>query len=122
MKYFYIGLLILCLLFSACYFSMRQIQRRTAAALIPLRRALESSRSGSVPDRDQAVTEAERVWRRNEPVLEGLLSHERTLAVTDELVRLRHAKAEDFEQICVGVMEKLRRLAELDLPRLQNIL
>lgn len=122
MKYFYIGLLIFCMLLCACWFSTRAVQGRSHAMLTPLKDALDAFRIGDEAACAQAVREAKRRWRHSEPVLESLLSHERVLEISDDLVRLEYAKAEEFEQICVGMMAKLSRFAEMDLPKLNNIL
>lgn len=122
MKYFYIGLLILCLLLCACWFSTRAVQGKSHAMLMPLRDALEAFRRGDKTACAQAVGEAKRRWEHSEPVLESLLSHERVLDISDELVRLEYAPDEAFEQICIGMMAKLERIGEMDIPKLHNIL
>ena len=122
MKYFYIGLLILSLLLCAYWLSTREVQGRTRAMLLPLHRALEAFRGGDAAGQERAVQTAQTRWRASEPVLESLLSHDRVLGVTDDLERLAHAAQEEFEQICVGLMAKLRRIGEMDLPKLRNIL
>ena len=119
MKFFYIGLLILCLLLCACYFSTHEVRSRTQAMLLPLRSALQAE---DPANRARALAEAEASWKKASPVLDALISHERTFEVSSGLEDLRLAGPEEFDRLCSGLITKLERIAGMDLPRLSNIL
>ena len=122
MKYFYIGLLILCLLLCACYFSSRQIRRGTEAMAFPLRQALQAFRAGNLTEKARSLEEAAARWKAGESVFASLLSHDHTAGIAEDLRALALAKDEEFEGICFRLLDKLDRIRRMDLPILENIL
>lgn len=121
MKYFYIGLLILCLLLCACYLSTRQIRVRTEAMALPLRRAMQAFHAGNIPAKTRFLEEADAHWHRSEPCFAALLSHDKTVQVSEDLRALFVVKDEDFDQICTRLIDQLYRIQRMDLPIWENI-
>lgn len=122
MKYFYIGLLILCLLLSACYFSTREIRTHTEALVIPLRQALQAFRAGNLSQKAVFMEELTRQWNKSEPFFASLLSHEKTTDIAEDLQELSMAEGRDFERICSRLLDRLCRIRRMDLPIPENIL
>ena len=122
MKYFCIGLLILCLLLCACYLSTRALRQEAAAMLRPLRQAAQAFRRGDTAAVSRYVRQTAAQWRRCEPVFASLLSHECTFAVSDDLQALGFCDAASFPQTCEHLMKTLRQIVDMELPNLKNIL
>lgn len=122
MKYFYIGLLILCLLLCACYFSTRQVRDRTEALALPLRNALQAFRTGNLTEKARFLEEAADRWQGSEAFFASLLSHEITAGIGSDLRELSLAEDRDFEGLCLRLLDSLRRVRRMDLPILENIL
>ena len=121
MKYLYLGLLILCLLLCACYLSSRQVQARIEAAALPLHRAMNAHRKGDGAARELAVRESLDRWKNSAPLLNSLLSHERTDQITDALEELQEADEASFVRLCHRALAQLAQLSRFNALRWENV-
>ena len=121
MKYLYLGLLILCLLLCACYLSNRQVQARIEAAALPLHRAMNAHRAGDGAARELAVRESLDRWKNSAPLLDSLLSHERTDQITDALEELQEADEASFVRLCHRALAQLAQLSGFNALRWENV-
>ena len=122
MKYFCIGLLILCLLLCACYFSARKVDAAASSVLGPLEKALERAGLGDVRGRRAWIDTAQACWQRELPLLTCLLSHSLTGEIGDRLAELRLLEGAEFRRGCALLIRRLQAVREMDRPRPGNVL
>ena len=121
MKYFYLGLLILCLLLGGCWLSQRQIAQRTEAVAAPLEEALRAVRSGDAARGRQLLTRGAQTWHVHEGVLASLMSHSYTSEISTALAELEALPDAELERLALRLLWAVRRLAEMEQPVLENV-
>lgn len=121
MKYLYVGILILCLLLGACWFSGQEIRWRTEAVTAPLQQALAALRGGDEARSRSFAGMAALEWEKNEGVLAALFSHHYTNEISMKLAELNWRHGEDFERVCDWVMRAVRELTETERVIWRNI-
>ena len=121
MKYFVIGIVILCILLSGCWWSGREIQNRTAAVIRPLELALDAFQAGEDAEGQRFAAEAVQQWHHSDGVLSSLLSHERINVIDAALADLQNAARPESAQVCKRLIRSIRKLAEQETPSWRNI-
>ena len=122
MKYFYIGLLILCMLLCACYFSTREIDARVTAVIEPLRNARHEADRGHIQSRQAWIRTAQSAWQKGLPLMTCLLSHSVTEEISDKLEELPCLPQDSFSLGCDHLIHKLLFVQQMDRLRLGNVL
>ncbi len=121
MKYFYVGVLLLALLLTGCWFSWQQVRRGTQAASLPLELAASAFEAGDEAGSRELARKAALEWQSREGVLASLLSHERSGKITLALEELAELRGREFLQSCRRLLRMLRELAELERVAWRNI-
>ena len=122
MKYFTIGILILCLLTGLCWYAEREISERTRQIANPLELALSAVREGNDPDAHAWVSQAAVSWAKNEGVLASLISHDHTNGIGEAMARLPWLNGKDLGQAVEEVLKQIRGLADMERIVWRNIL
>ena len=121
MKYLYVGLLIFSLLVCACYFSTQTLSDRTGELVTPQQQARAASLRGDRAARDAHYESAVVRWRQDNRVFSALLSHRETDQISEALAQMEDLEGRDFARQCASLIRLLRRLREMDLPRIDTI-
>ena len=121
MKYFYIGMMILCLLLTGCLAAGWVIGRSVTAVSLPLEEAFDAIRSGSEARGLGLIRQASEEWSRREGVLACLLRHDLTDEIATELAGLPWARGTELLRSCTRVLEALRSLEEGEKATWRNI-
>lgn len=122
MKYFYIGMMILCLLLTGCLAAGWVIGRSVAAVSLPLRGASDAIRSGDEARGQALIRQAAAEWSRREGVLASLLRHDLTDEIGTELSGLQWSRGTELLRSCAKLLEALRSLADSEKATWRNIL
>ena len=121
MKYFYIGMMILCLLLTGCLAAGWVIGRSVAAVSLPLRGASDAIRSGDEARGQALIRQAAAEWSRREGVLASLLRHDLTDEIGTELSGLQWSRGTELLRSCAKLLEALRSLADSEKATWRNI-
>lgn len=121
MKYLYVGILILCLLLGACWFSGQEVRRRTETVTAPLEQALSALREGDEARGRSFAGMAALEWEKNEGVLASLFSHQYTNEISLRLAELRWLDGQQFERVCDRVLRAVRELKQMGNVIWRNI-
>ncbi|MBR3077987.1 MAG: DUF4363 family protein [Oscillospiraceae bacterium] len=121
MKYFWIGVMILCLLLTGCFLSQRELRQRTEAVAAPLAQAIAAYQRGETEQGRRLSETAALEWERKEGVLASLLSHNYTNRISAALAELGRTGDEDFLRVCEGLLRDIRALAEQERAVWRNI-
>ncbi len=122
MKYFYIGVFIFAVLLCACFFTSRQICKRTGDLECALHRALASEEGGSEKGRDYFTGKALRLWHRDRGMFSCFLSHAYSKEISEDLEELRTVRGEEYRKVCRRLLQRLENIRLMDRPVLENIL
>ena len=121
MKYFYIGVLILCLLVAGCLLTAWEIGRRTEAVAQPLALALEALRAGDEAGSRAQARFAAAEWDRHQGVLAALISHDHTNGVGEALAGLSWSQGPELGRRLEELLRRVRELAEMDRVVWRNL-
>lgn len=121
MKYFYIGMMILCLLLTGCLAAGWVIGRSVSAVSLPLEGASDAIRSGDEARGQALIRQAAVEWNRRNGVLASLLRHDLTDEISTELSGLQWTQGTELLRGCTKVLDALHRLAESEKPSWRNI-
>lgn len=126
MKHVLTALGLIALVLSFCIFAAAGTRKVCQEALELLQTASDAVRQKDFSGAEQALKKAAGLWRTRESFFGVVLSHAETdeiltrFAALEEYVRLQDR--DDFLSICAELEEAIRHLAEMELPKLHNIL
>lgn len=122
MKYFVIGIWILCFLVGLCIYADRAIAERTAEITVPLEQALAAIQAGDDQTAQACVARASQAWEENEKVFASFLSHDHTNSIREELSQLSWLQGNELGQRIEKILKQVQGLAEMDQIIWKNIL
>lgn len=122
MRYFIIGILILCLLIGLCWYAEQEISNRTDAITAPLELALDALRDGNETLAQAYVAQAAAAWEQSEAVLSSIISHDHTNGIGEAMAELPWAHGDELGRAVESVRKQVQELADMDRIRWKNIL
>ncbi len=122
MRYFTIGLLILCLLFSLCWYTEQEISQRTSAIALPLELAIAALRDGNEALAQTYVAQATAAWEQSETILSSIISHDHTNGIGEAMAELPWTHGAELGRAVESLRQQIQELADLDRIRWKNIL
>ena len=126
MKYFWIGLLILLVLFSGCLASTIATHRYTEDALTALQQAFDLAEDGQFTESAALIEQASDAWDSHKGLFGIVLHHDESDAVnTDFQSTLQYAKKHDGEEFfgaCAELMESIGHIRDMEVPHYYNVL
>ena len=119
MKYFWIGLVILGLLLSCCWWSERAVERSAVSVLGPLGEAIAAAEQGRPAA--EPLRRARSLWREQEDLLASLVSHSSMEELRWGLEQLPLLEGTALRRLAVRLQDRLLALAEGDDLRWRNL-
>ncbi len=122
MKYLWIGVAILAILFIACL----GVNEKLAETTQSVQKELETAQSFAAKyDYGHAAEHAKKAadeWSTHLPFFASVLCHDETDEITAGLAELQVVEDAEFLQSVSTLLARLTHIAEMDRPYLQNIL
>ena len=119
MKYFWIGVVILGLLLTCCWWSERTVERSAASVLEPLGEAISAAEQGRPTA--EPLRRARSLWRQKEGLLASLVSHSSMEELRWGLEQLPLLEGTALRRLAVRLQDRLLALAEGDDLRWRNL-
>ena len=119
MKYFWIGVLILGLLLSCCWWSEQAVERSAVSVLEPLGEAIAAAEQGRPAA--EPLRRAQALWRQKEGLLASLVSHSSMEELRWGLAELPLLDGAELRRLALRLQHRLLALAEGDDLRWRNL-
>ena len=120
MKYFYLGIFILCMLICVCWFSQREIELRTDAVAAPLEEALSAVKQSNFAHGRSLLADGAEIWSQHEGFLASLMSHSYTREVDEALATREVVPDSDLRRFLARLLHAVRTISEVDKPLWRN--
>lgn len=122
MKYFVIGVFILCLLVGLCFFAEREIGERSREIAAQLELALSALKAENGEQTQFYLKKAADAWAQSEGILASFISHDHTNGIGEALAGLPWLAGNELGQAIEALLKQVRGLAEMDQIVWKNIL
>ena len=126
MKRFWLGIMILAVLFGFCLLAMRYTARCTETMQDFLLSAGQAAEREDFALAAKCIAEAQEEWETHGRILGALLRHDEADCVESDLALLSQyadfRDALDFSAVCAGLRQKLRHIKDMECPKIENIL
>ena len=126
MKRFWLGAVLLAVLFGFCLFAMLYTARCTETMQDYLLSAEQAAEKEDFSSAAKQIAAALEEWKTHGRILGALLRHDEADCVESDLASLAQyadfRDALDFSAVCAGLRQKLRHIKDMECPKIENIL